>query len=383
MATPETGRDALLAEAVLFIASSNQDSNLYHATRFLAGDPFIYLEVGGVKTIILSDLELGRGRKEARVDRVLSSAPYEARLRAAGVVPRLTDILDLHLKEIGVQRLTVPASFALAHAERLREKGYRVAHRDDPFYPQRMVKSAEELEFIAAAQSVAEEAMALAVDMISRSPIEGAVLRFEDQPLTAEKVRLALRRMLLDKGYIASEIIIAGGEQACDPHLRGTGPLPAHQPIVIDIFPRSLETRYWGDMTRTVVRGRASPEVKKLFRDVAAAKRLAISLLGEGAEGMDIHQAVFDLLKSRGNETGEIDGKTQGFIHGTGHGVGLDIHEPPRLSKVKTTLKAGNVVTVEPGLYYPGVGAVRLEDLLVVEDRGARNLNRFPEQLEV
>ena len=371
------------AETVLFIASSNQDSNLYHATRFLAGDPFIYLESSGVKTLILSELELGRGRKEARVDRVISSAPYEARLRAAGVVPRLTDILDLHLKEIGIERLTVPASFALAHAERLREKGYRVEHRDDPFYPQRMVKSAEELQFIAAAQAVAEEAMALAVDMIARSRIEGPLLDLEGQPLTAENVRLALRRMLLDKGYIASEIIIAGGEQACDPHLRGTGPLPAHQPIVIDIFPRSLETRYWGDMTRTVVRGRASPEVKKLFQDVAAAKRLAISLLGDGAEGMDIHQAVVDLFKSRGNETGEVGGKTQGFIHGTGHGVGLDIHEPPRISKTKTTLKAGNVVTVEPGLYYPGVGAVRLEDLLVVEDRGARNLNRFPEHLEV
>jgi Xaa-Pro aminopeptidase len=152
---------------------------------------------------------------------------------------------------------------------------------------------------------------------------------------------------------------------------------------VIDIFPRSLQTRYWGDMTRTVVRGTASPAVRKIYRDVQDAEELAISLLRPGAEGMEIHQAVLDHFKSRGYESGEVDGRMQGFIHGTGHGVGLEIHEPPRLSRVKATLKAGNVVTVEPGLYYPGVGAVRIEDLMVIGVAGPRNLNTFPKVLEV
>ncbi len=370
-------------EAVLFIAASEQDSNLYHATRFLAGDPFIYLETGGVKTVVVSELELGRARKEARVDRVVSAGPYETRLREAGIAPRITDILDLHLKEIGVSSLKVPSSFFLGHAERLREKGYRVELGEDPFYPRRAVKGPAELEMIAAAQAVTEKAMAFAVDMIARSRIEGPHLRLEGEVLTSEGVQRALRRMLLDLGYLASEIIVAGGDEACDPHLRGKGPLPAHRPIVIDIFPRCLENRYWGDMTRTVVRGSASPEAKALFRDVAEAKALAISRLADGAEGMEIHQAVVDHFKSRGKETGESGGKMRGFIHGTGHGVGLDLHEPPRISRLKSTLQAGNVVTVEPGLYYPGVGAVRLEDLLVVEKDGARNLNRFPEVLEL
>jgi Xaa-Pro aminopeptidase len=370
-------------KAVLFIAASDQDANLYYATRFSAGDPFIYLELEGERVILTSELELGRARREARVDRIVSTVPYENRLREAGVTPRPTDVLDLFLKEIGVSEIEVPSSMPLGHADRLREKGYRVQPREDPFYPERMVKRPEEVEWIAAAQRVTEEAMALAVRLIAESSIDGAFLRLGSEPLTAERVQREVRRMLLDRGYLAAEIIVAGGDQGCDPHVRGSGPLPSHRTIVIDIFPRSIETRYWGDMTRTVVRGSASPEVRKIYRDVREAAELAISLLRPGAEGMEIHQAVMDHFKSRGYESGELEGRMRGFIHGTGHGVGLEIHEPPRLSKVKATLKAGQVVTVEPGLYYPGVGAVRIEDLVVIGVGGPRNLNTFPKVLEV
>lgn len=370
-------------KAVLIIAASEVCSNLYYASRFLAGDPFIYLEVRGKKVILTSELELGRARGEARVDQVVSTLPYENRLREGGTIPRPTDLLDLYLREIAVTELVVPANFPLAHAERLREKGYRIEVREDPFYPERTVKTAEEVERIASAQAVTEEAMAMAVGMVAQSRIEGQGLRLGGEALTSQRIQGEVRRMLLDRGYLATEVIVAGGEQGCDPHVRGRGPLPANQPIVIDIFPRSIESRYWGDMTRTVVRGTASEAVKKLHRDVHDAQSLAISLLAPGAEGMDVHQRVMDHFKERGNQTGELNGRMQGFIHGTGHGLGLDIHEPPRLSRVKATLKAGNVVTVEPGLYYPGVGAVRIEDLVVVEPGGARNLNRFPKTLEV
>src|SRR5262249_55635695 len=126
-----------------------------------------------------------------------------------------------------------------------------------------------------------------------------------------------------------------------------------------------------------------SPDVKRLYRDVLDAQELAISLVRDGAEGSEIHERVCELFRSRGNATGEEGGRMQGYMHGTGHGVGLDLHEAARISKVKSKLQTGNVVTVEPGLYYPGVGAVRLEDLVVVEQTGARNLNRFPKTLEV
>ena len=368
---------------MVFIAASEVDSNLYWATGFLAGDPFIFLEADGRREVLVSELELGRARAQSRVDEVVSSARYEEELRAAGITPRITDVLDLHLRRRGVDRLVVPASFPLGHAERLRERGYRVMVREDPFYPERAVKRPEEIERIAEAQEATEEAMALAMGLIARSRIEGELLVLDGETLTSETVRREVRRLLLDRGCLATEVIVAGGEQGCDPHLRGTGPLPAHRTIVIDIFPRSMESRYWGDMTRTVVRGRASEAVRKLHRDVADAHALALSRIRDGAEGGEIHQAVRDLFEARGHVTGEVDGKVQGFPHGTGHGVGLDIHEPPRISRVKSTLRAGNVVTVEPGLYYPGVGAVRLEDLVVVEMSGARNLNRSPMTLEV
>jgi Xaa-Pro aminopeptidase len=370
-------------KATVFIAASEVDSNLYYATHFLAGDPFIYLEADGRRIILIGELELGRARSEARVDEVVATLPYENQLREAGMIPRPTDVLDLYLRETGVKELEVPASFPLGHADRLREKGYQVHHREDPFFPERIVKRPEEVERIAAAQAATEEAMALAVGLIADSRIEGKGLKLRGETLTSEKVQGEVRRMLLERGYLAAEVIVAGGEQACDPHVRGWGPLPANDTIIIDIFPRSIESRYWGDMTRTVVRGKATPEARKIYRDVADAQALAMSLLIPGVEGMQVHQAVVDHFKARGNETGEALGKMQGFFHGTGHGVGLDIHEPPRISKVKATLAAGTVVTVEPGLYYPGRGAVRLEDLVVIEKGGARNLNRFPKVLEV
>jgi Xaa-Pro aminopeptidase len=374
---------AAAGEAVLHIAGSEGDSNLYWATGFLAGDPFIYIEAGGRSAIVASELELGRVRREARVDRVISARPYDERIRAAGQVPRLTDIADLVLREMGVTRLVVPAAFALGRAEELRAKGWTVAVREDPFYPERVVKRPDEIARIEAAQAATEEAMARAVDIIAGSRISGDRLERGGETLTSEAVQADLRRFLLDRGYLAMDIIVAGGDQACEPHLRGSGPLPPHRPIVIDIFPRSIATRYWGDMTRTVVRGTASPRVRKLFQDVLDAQALGISLVRDGAEGSEIHARVAELLRSRGDETREAGGRMEGFVHGTGHGVGLDIHEPPRISRVPSTLPAGAVVSVEPGLYYADAGGVRIEDLVVVEEGGARNLNAFPKVLEV
>jgi Xaa-Pro aminopeptidase len=370
-------------EAILMIASSEADSNLYYATGFLASDPFLYLEIGGEKILLSSELELGRARREARVDRVISTGPYRAKLREEGITPRRTDVIDLYLRERGVNRLAVPANFPLGYAEQLREKGYQLECREGPFYPERLVKRPDEIEKIAAAQKVTEEAMALAVGMIAESRMNGARLLWKGEPLTSEAVQREVRRMLLERGYLAMDIIIACGDQGCDPHLSGSGPLAPNQTIVIDIFPRSLETRYWGDMTRTVVRGKAPDAVWKIYRDVEDAQKLGISLLRDGADGQQIHQQVTDHFTARGHVTSEVNGKMQGFIHGTGHGVGLDIHEPPRISRMEATLQAGTVVSIEPGLYYPGTGAVRLEDLMVVEREGARNLNRFPKVLEI
>jgi Xaa-Pro aminopeptidase len=370
-------------ENVLLISASESDADLYYATGFLVGDPVIYLEIGGRKLLLVGDLEYGRACKEAQVDEVVSSAPLEDRLRAAGEKPRLARVADLYLRELGVKELAVSPSLSFFHAEQLRELGYTLTCREDPFFPERLVKTPEEVEAIAASQRAAEEAMAFVVDTIRKSEIRGDSLYHRGKSLTAEWLRRETHKLLLDEDHHAVHTIIAGGDLGCDPHQRGHGPLPAHRTIIVDIFPRSLASRYWGDITRTVVRGRASREVKKLYEDVLGAQEQAVKALRHGADGQNVHQGVVEFFESRGNRNESLDGVRTGFIHSTGHGIGLDIHEPPKIGKSPAKIEAGYVVTVEPGLYYPGIGAVRLEDLVVVTENGCRNLTSFPKELEL
>jgi len=370
-------------DAILMIADSEANADLYYATRFLVTVPVIYLEHRGKKILLVNDLEYGRAGTEAQVDEIVSTTPYEDRLRSSGEQVRLTSILDLHLKERGVRGLMVPAGFQFAHAERLRELGYSLRFRDDPFFLERTIKRPEELRAIEETQRFTEEAMDLAVTILKKSEIRSSALHYRGKPLTADDIRIEIHKFLIERNCQASYTIVAGGDQGADPHGRGTGPLRAGETIIIDIFPRSLSTRYWGDMTRTFVRGKASPEVRKLHKDVLDAQSLAFSLLKDGADGQKIHEQVIALFKERGNLNEEVHGKKTGFIHSTGHGLGLEIHEPPRIGRAESKLLAGQVVTVEPGLYYPGVGAVRLEDLVVITAGGCRNLNTFPKDIEL
>ena len=372
----------------LFISDSESDSDLFWVTDFLVGDSLIYVELDGRKILLVSDLEHGRASKDARVDEVVSMSPFEERLRADGTAVTLAHIADLFLRERlrgapSDVEFAVPSSFSHFHAKRLIELGYRLNPREAPFYRDRVVKTPAEIEAIAASQKAAEEAMAFVVETIRQSEIRDGLLWRGETPLTADWLRREAHKLLLELDCHAVNTIIAGGDQGCDPHQRGTGPLPAHRTIIIDIFPRSLATRYWGDISRTVVRGRVSAAVRKLYADVLAAQEHAIAALRDGVCGQAVHQSVLDLFASRGQVTESRNGTKVGFIHSTGHGVGLDIHEAPRIGRTKCEIRAGHTVTIEPGLYYPGVGAVRLEDLLVVEAGGARNLTSFPKDLAV
>jgi Xaa-Pro aminopeptidase len=371
------------SETLLIIADSESDADLYYATRFLVTVTVMYLEIEGKRVLLLNDLEYGRAGSEARVDKIVSTTPYEDRLRSAGEPVRLTSVLDLYLREHGVRELTVPATFPYSHAERLRERGYLLGLREDPFFPGRTIKSAEEVRAIEETQAHTEEAMALAVSILKKSEIRGGFLHHGGKQLFAEDLRLEIHKFLLEKHCHASHTIIAGGDQGADPHTRGTGPLPANQTIIIDIFPQSTLTRYWGDMTRTFVRGKASPAVRKLHADVLDAQNLAFSLLRDGVEGQRVHEEVASLFKARGNPNEDAGTKKTGFIHSTGHGIGLDVHEWPRIGRTEAKIRAGQVVTVEPGLYYPGTGAVRIEDAVVITKDGVRNLNKFPKELEL
>ncbi len=370
--------------ATLIIAASESDANLYYATRFIAPDPFIFLEIKGERLLIMSDLEVDRARAEASVDRILSYSEIERRLRDHGHPdPRAIDVVDGVLKDNGINQLLVPGNFPLKHAQRLQQLGYHLEAGQEPFYEHRAVKTEEEVRHIEAAQRATEEAVAAAHDTLRTALIRNGVLWLDGEPLTSERIKKLINVRLMEQDCVAQHTIVAGGDQACDPHNEGSGPLPANRSIIFDVFPRSSRSRYFADMSRTVVRGTASPELKRLYQTVKDAQEEAVTRIHDGADGAKIHQGICDRFDAAGYHTGLVNGRMQGYFHGTGHGVGLDIHEAPRISKTGSILQEGHVVTVEPGLYYPGLGAVRIEDMVLVTRDGCRNLTDFSKNFEL
>lgn len=371
--------------ATLFIAASESDSNLYYATQFIAPDPFIYLELKGERLLVMSDLEMDRARSQASVDRVLSFSEIERRAKAQQGIgkPATIDVVHVVLQEAGVRELLVPTNFPYGHAARLQELGYRLRSKRDPFYERRVVKTKEEVRHIEHTQRATEEAVAIAHATLREASIRDGTLWLAGEPLTSERVKKLINVALMERDCIAQHTVVAGGEQACDPHHEGSGPLPAHRSIIFDVFPRSATTRYFADMSRTVLRGNASAELTRLYQAVKDAQEEAISKIRDGADGQKIHEGICARFEKAGYKTGVVNGRMQGYFHGTGHGVGLDIHEAPRISRTGSILQEGHVVTVEPGLYYPGLGAVRIEDMVLVTRDGCRNLTNYPKTFEL
>jgi Xaa-Pro aminopeptidase len=367
-------------DAIVMIAASEIDSNLYYATRFLAPDPCIFVQVGAEKILVMSDLEVDRARSQASVDTVLSYSAYESRAREKGASsPSSLDVLDLVLQERNARHLLVPGSFGIEHADGLRARGYTLIVKREPFFEERLVKSEEEIEQITATQRATEEAVDAAISAIRAAKVgNDGFLSLDGQRLTSEMLKKIINVKLMELDCVAQNSIVAPGLQGVDPHDQGSGPIRANESIVMDIFPKSGRTRYFADMTRTVVKGKASPKLRAMYRAVLNAQERGIELIRDGADGKAIHAEVNAVLEKDGFTTGMVGGRMQGFFHGTGHGVGLDIHEPPRISKAGAVLKSGYVVTVEPGLYYQDAGAVRIEDLVVVTPTGCRDLTKFP-----
>ena len=276
----------------------------------------------------------------------------------------------------------MPANFPLGFANEIKRNGIALETSNGLFWPAREKKTAEEIRLLERALRMTETGMKRGMEILKASkPGTGKKLKWSGKTLTSEILRAEIDSEILRAGGVPTNTIVAGGDQACDPHERGFGPLRADSLIILDIFPRAAKTGYFGDLTRTVVRGRASDAQRKLWETVKAGQELALKRIKAGVDGMTIHQAIQDFFRERGFATGVRQGKQVGFFHGTGHGLGLEIHEYPRLQKV--VLKDRQVLTVEPGLYYPGLGGVRHEDVVVVTKTGCKILSRFPKQLEL
>jgi len=368
----------------VIIADSESDANLYWATRFLVPDPVIFVEHRKKKYLLLNDLEVDRGRKEASVDRVLSYSDLERKSHGRnGKRPGMMDVLGGFLKGLGVKEMAVPYNFPLAHAQALSERKFKLRPQGDPFYAERVFKTDAEKNAIKASLKYTSMGIQEAYRMLRESKIRGERLLYRGELLTSELLKRAINLKLMEHNCIGKNTIVASGNQAVDPHCQGYGPIRPHQLIVMDVFPRSMDTQYFGDMTRTVVKGKASDAMKKLWHTVKWAQENAIGQVREGVDGQKIHEDILKYFEKQGYKTGVMKGRMQGFFHGTGHGLGLDIHEAPRVSRVSHVLKARSVVTVEPGLYYHGLGGVRIEDVVFVKKNGCEVLSKCPKILEI
>lgn len=364
-------------EAELIIAASEKDSDMFYAVGISTPDPFIWLEADGKTKIYINSLEFGRAQKEATVDEVIN----DSRFKEESFSARLASIL----KENGIGKVIVPGTMEIRYVKMLESGNIEIEIKSGTFFEKRKIKSEEEIEKIAKVQEVAERSMAKAIEMIRESKAgEGNKLYYQGEVLTSELVREAMHIELLKGGCGFEPSIVACGEQSADPHQMGKGPLFAGLPIVIDIFPKSYESKYFADITRTVVKGKASSEIKKMYQIVLEAQKKAINEIKPGIKAGTLDVSICEYFEEHGFETVFI-GNPKGFIHNTGHGLGMDIHEGPSIRKTsEEILEVGNVFTIEPGLYYPGIGGVRIEDLVVVTADGARNLTRFPkEELEI
>jgi Xaa-Pro aminopeptidase len=374
-------------ENLLMVSDSDHNADMLYAVGMFVPDPFIYARVNGRSHIIMSDLELDRARGAASHCRVHSLSRLQRALRADGKSKITTPHVIGHLlRSQGVRRVTVPDHFPFGLAKALQRLKIKVRPKGGCFFPERQIKNAAEIKKISAALMMAEVGLAEGIQAIKSCKVDRKRrLIYHGNPLNAEKLRAIIDTAIVQAGGLACHTIVAGGRQGCDPHERGHGLLRANEPIILDVFPRSQRTGYFGDITRTVVKGRASEAVRKIYHVIERGQEIAFEKMRHGSACRDVHEAVQSFFGQEGYKTSRTQGRMQGFFHGTGHGIGLEIHEAPRLgAQSLDILRAGHVVTVEPGLYYWDLGGgVRLEDMALITNNGPRNLTKFEKVLEV
>ena len=371
-----------MPDAILLFGDSYKQPSVLWRTGFSVPDPVIYVEAEGRGTLLVSPMEFPRAQKQARVDSVRSVEDFgwsEARQRdgqAAADVAVITAVLE----EIGAGRVRVEPNFPLDLARALEARDVEVVV-DTDLDAGRRHKQPSEVEAIRATQAAAQAGVRRAQELLRGAEVRDGMLYHEGEPLTSKVLITAIELELLRLGCAADGTIAAGGPGSADPHASDTGHLAANQPVILDIFPQDKTTRYFGDVTRTFVVGEPDDTWQRMHATVHEAYKTALSLVRAGAAGRDIHMAVSRVIYDAGFGT-LVEGMRREGVptmhHGTGHGVGLEIHEPPRVADMPGVLEAGDVVTIEPGLYHPDYGGVRIEDTVLVTADGYENLTDLP-----
>jgi len=372
---------------VLIYADTVRSGELRHELPLTIPDPFLYAERAGVRHVVVGSMEVPRLRGlglELHTPEEFGSDE----LRRSGM-SRLeidAEVAVRAVKAIGVTSAVVPAGFPLLLADRLRAAGVELRPEHGLFVERRRVKSEAELAGIRRAQAAAEAGMTAARELLRRAVANGSGLEVEGEPLTSERIKTAVSQAFVAAGASAEDFVVSHGPQSAIGHHLGEGQIRAGEPVVIDLWPRDNESSCCADMTRTYVVGDVPEELAEWHRLCREALERVVAETRAGVTGRSLFDATCDLFEAAGYPTQRTkpDGEPleEGFFHSLGHGVGLDVHEQPVLGlSGHEELRAGEVLAVEPGLYRPGFGGCRLEDLLVVTDDGAERLTHYPYDL--
>ena len=369
----------------LIIASSEGSADLLYATGFKAPDPFVYFSIDGdIKGVIVTALELERANSETKEG--ITVFDRDDIIPADCEEKSIKTVLKGLVSKYSVDTWEVPADFPLAYAGCLSSLDIKIECIEGEFFPERRNKSQEELGRLFDSVKLTEKAMFRAESIIREAEVkDDGRLFWQDAELTSEIIKREINIQAVRCDAVALSTIVACGKHASEPHNTGSGVIMAGQPIVIDIFPRSEITGYWGDMTRTFVKGKASEIVKKAYEAVKGARDYAKNTVKAGIIPSKLTKEVTDYLADKGFKTGKnVNGSYFGFFHGLGHGLGLEIHEKPYVGNSNDLpLKANEVITIEPGVYYPEWGGVRLEDVIIVKENGIECLTEYPDCLEI
>jgi Xaa-Pro aminopeptidase len=374
---------------VLIYGDTIRHPELRHEVPLTLGDPFLYAEQDGRRHIVITDFEWPR-LQEAGVEADLIS-PFGLGLDELLDSGKKYWQINLELtvrgvKHIGLTKAMVPHTFPLQLANVLRESGVELTPDREFFDRRRRVKNETELAGIRRAQRAAEAGMDAARDLFRRADASNGTLLVDGEPLTSELVKLAIQNAFTQHGCAAEEFIVSHGAQSAIGHDMGSGTIQAGEPIVIDLWPKDAETACYADMTRTFCIGEIPEQLLEYHSLVKESLDRSLEAVRAGARGPDVYAVSCEPFHREGHKTllnkepGEV--VEDGYFHSLGHGVGLDVHEQPGLARAGEELLAGDVVTLEPGLYRRGWGGCRLEDLVVVTENGAENLTQYPYDLE-
>lgn len=364
---------------VLLYASTERSADALYFGGVEVPDAFIAFGFGSDRVAVLSRLEIARVRKEGCFDNCLSLEECQAAVKQNGGKGTPAEVIAFIAEEWAIEGFEIGYDFPAGLANELIGAGVDLHVVDGPLFPEREIKADVEADAIREGNAASAAGFKVVEKALRGAEIgRGKKLYLDGKVLTSERLRQMIDIVCLEHGAVANGTIVAGGDQACDPHCRGSGPLRADELIIVDIFPRVSKSGYHGDMTRTYLKGRASAEQKALYAAVFDAQQAAISEIKAGKSGSKIYQGVCASFEAKGYRTEVIEGTPVGFFHGLGHGLGLEVHEAPRVGAMKSRLKKGQVITVEPGLYYPGIGGVRIEDVVRVTSGAPEMLSKHP-----